>query len=420
MRSTRIGLITVLVIMAYLLGVLSAPLPARAGAPHPSAAIVTTIWHSLVNRLPMHRIVVHKGRSHGSDAARSDLTIGASHSPSPSAESIERGLLERDSPISFRRRPTPTATPGATPTRPVAPPGGGTSFLTISGRSFSYRGQTVSLRGVNFNNEPALACCGGPDINKINVNKTEYSVLSSWGGNSVRFGLDYNWYSANRGQFFNVVDQHVAYAKQNHLWMILNLFIPPGGASGGFEQYALWGQSGNHQALVNFWADVAVHYANEPTVAGYDLLNEPAPGSDSEWQSLAQRIRDAVATKDPNHFVIYEAPLSNNLMPLSGRNIVYSVHHYPGGDNYPNGQPSNTPLWVGEFGDQSTHGDAVSFVRSEIARYKADGVHWSEFVMREGPNDFGLYSCGGAGDLSCPWNEMIAVVKNGLGGSIRP
>src|SRR5205823_12042007 len=54
-------------------------------------------------------------------------------------------------------------------TRPLVA-GASPVFLTTQGSKFMYQGQTVLLRGENFNNEPANSCCGGPDINKINAN----------------------------------------------------------------------------------------------------------------------------------------------------------------------------------------------------------------------------------------------------------
>jgi len=294
--------------------------------------------------------------------------------------------------------------------------------LTISGRAFSYKGHSVWLHGENFENEPALTYAGGPDITRINVNDADYGRVSGWGGNHLRFGMDYAWYAANRTQFFATLDSHVALAKQHHLWIILSLVVPPGGSSGGFQQFALWGNAGNQRAIVNFWADVASHYVAEPTIAGYDLLNEPSPSSGAEWQAVAQEIQAAISARDANHFVVYEAPLSNGVLPLNGGNVVYSAHIYPdeGGTKYPSGLPSGAPLWVGEFGGQPGHATDVAFVAGEIARYRRDGVHWCHFVMREGPGSFGLYASPTAGDFSAPWQEMIDVVKAGMAGSVQP
>jgi PKD repeat protein len=306
---------------------------------------------------------------------------------------------------------------------------GATSFVTTQGSSLMYQGQHIVLRGVNFNNEPALACCGGPDINAINAVQSDYAQAHALGVNHLRWGIDYNWYAANRTQFFSVLDQHMAWAAQNQLWVYLVDFIPPGGSSGGFDQsaangYCIWsdcaGGAANQTLLNNMWQDIAQHYANNPTILGYDVMNEPAPPSDTQWATLATRLYNTLTAADPNHLVIIEAPLSNDLslFNITSR-VIYSVHHYPGGDNFPTGTPANTPMIVGEFGDQRTSSTAVTFVTSEISRYNAAGVSWTYFVWREDPQGFGLY-VDPAGDFSQPWPAMISATSAGWAGNVLP
>jgi hypothetical protein len=291
-----------------------------------------------------------------------------------------------------------------------------------------YQGQPMVLRGVNFNNEPALACCGGPDINLINAVQTDYAQAHALGVNHLRWGIDYYWYATNRTQFFSVLDQHMAWAAQYQLWVYLVDFIPPGGSSGGFDQhaptYCIWSDcanSGPNQTLLNnMWQDIATHYANNPTIVAYDVMNEPAPPADSQWAALATRLYNTITAADPNHLVIIEAPLSNDLSLFSQTSrVIYSVHHYPGGDNFPAGQPANTPMIVGEFGDQRTSSSAVTFVSNEVSRYNAAGVSWTYFVWREDSAGFGLY-VDPAGDFSSPWTPMINTVQAAWAGNVMP
>jgi hypothetical protein len=326
--------------------------------------------------------------------------------------------------VSARRPPpqrlaaSPVATPAVTaPATPTPAPTPVNPYLTIAGRDFDYEGRAVTLRGVNFNNEPALECCGmSADIAKINVQQPEYSRLRDWGGNHVRWGMSYSWYAVDRARFFQVMDQHVELARRNRLWLIPVLYKDPSGG-GDFNQPGLWSSGANQDKLVAFWTDVAQHYANEPVIAGYDMYNEPSPPSAGTWQALAQRIRDAIASVDPHHFVIYEATDRGGPLRLRGGNIVYSIHVYPpGGGPYPD-VPRDAPLWVGEFGSKNDPG----WVRGQIARYARDGVHWAFFVMREDPNDYGLYvGFESSGDFSHPYRAMIDVVTAGLAGSVTP
>ena len=284
-------------------------------------------------------------------------------------------------------------------TRPLVA-GAAPVFLTTQGSKFMYQGQTVLLRGENFNNEPANSCCGGPDINLINAGQSDYAQIHTLGANHIRFGMDYAWYSSNKTQFFSVLDQHVAWAAQYQLWVYFVLYMVPGGASGGYDQshangYCIWSDcptaSTNQNLMNTFWSDMATHFASNPNVLGYDLFNEPAPPSLSEWVSFGSRLYNTVTAVDHNHIVIIEDTGGSDLSGFTQTTqVAYSVHHYAGGDNLPSGEPANTPLIIGEFGGLRTDSTAVSFTSTEISRYNSLGISWSHFVMREDAAGFRL------------------------------
>ena len=329
----------------------------------------------------------------------------------------------------------PTIHPSAAPGHPVTaiptPPAASVAaYLLVSGPVLSLGGKTVVLRGENFDNCPALAACAGrSDISRIDVNEADYTTVSNLGGNHVRFGLDYAWWSSNRTQFYAVLDQHISWARAHHLWLIPVMFSPPGGSNGGFGgQGGFWGSRGNQQALTAFWADFASHYANEPTIGGYDIFNEPAPPSALAWSIWAQATADSIRAVDANHFVVLEASSADWNLPLvSGPNLVWSGHCYgavgTNGCNYPGANPripSKRPFFVGEAG--STYPN-LAFVPANLASFNQLGVSWTHYDYRHGcgaPDCWGLYQNWVAGDLSSPWTSMIATVSAAMAGSVRP
>ncbi len=84
---------------------------------------------------------------------------------------------------------------------------------------------------------------------------------------------------------------------------------------------------------------LAERYAKEPTIAGYDLLNEPVvENSIDEWKGLAERAIAAIREVDPNHAVFVERVNSvggewaenaeRNFFRVGDPNVVYEFHFY--------------------------------------------------------------------------------------------
>ena len=295
------------------------------------------------------------------------------------------------------------------------------SYLTVAGNNLVYNGQVVVLRGENFNNGPALSCCGGPNINLINANAADYAQARNvLGVNSIRFGLDYAWYTANRTTFFTVIDQHVAWAKANHLWMIPVMFMPPGDPNGNAfgNQSGFWNSSSNKQLLTSFWQDVATHYANEPTIVGYDIYNEPGPPTLADYTAWAQATYNAITGVDTNHLVIVEndgGEGTGSFPNVTGTRILWSSHCYSGCTT-----PSNRPLWIGETGAQGSPGSSATTAAAFLSGYNSLGVSWCHFVMHWSSGGYGLYQSWTAGNFSSPWTQMIQVVQNATKSSIYP
>lgn len=231
-------------------------------------------------------------------------------------------------------------------------------WLRISGADILYHGQPIKLRGTNFNNGPALGgntWLANGDITKIPETRADYQKLREMGANHVRFGLDYQWYSKDKAAFFAVMDNHVAWSKEAGIWFLPVMFILPGNCYEGYSAVCpFWDNATYKQQLKDFWVDFITRYANEPTVIGIDVLNEPNVGASQNWSAkyfwtYAQTVRDAVVSArlaiNPNSstLVFIEAGSSPNSFINLGANVVYEEHMYmPSGITH--GSKSNTPF----------------------------------------------------------------------------
>jgi hypothetical protein len=83
------------------------------------------------------------------------------------------------------------------------------------------------------------------------------------------------------------------------------------------------------------WAGIAAKYANNPNVL-FELFNEPGSGSWSDWKPTAQKWVEGIRSRGANNIVIVGGPVWSQVMPqrasdlISGANIVYACHIYPG------------------------------------------------------------------------------------------
>jgi aryl-phospho-beta-D-glucosidase BglC (GH1 family) len=214
-----------------------------------------------------------------------------------------------------------------------------------------------------------------------------------------------------------VMDKIVAYAGQIGMRVILDHHRS---SFGGGDENGLWYDSGaspdgtprDQAHWISDWQMLAQHYANNPTVIGADLQNEPYAGTwgdgntATDWEAAATAAGNAIGQVNPNWLIFVEGIQTyngqsywqgGNLMGVRDKpvvlnvpnKLVYSAHDYPDSvfdqpwfhaPNYPANLPGlfnqmwgyiyqgftptggNTtytaPVWIGEFG--STLGDEAN------------------------------------------------------------
>ena len=216
-------------------------------------------------------------------------------------------------------------------------------FITTSGSSFVLSGQEIQLSAgfhdPGFSSSARISSLCSPrrgegrsyvsGVSDITIGAEDYNRVAGWGINLVRFGLSFTWYQTDRNAFFKSIDGQVAAAHAAGVYLIPVMFTTPADCYEGYgHTCGIWSSGAEQQRLLSFWQDFARHYAGETAIAGYDLLNEPAPPNVSQWLSLAQSIRDAVVAVDANHDVVIEAGSDSLFSGLLGARVIYSVHGY--------------------------------------------------------------------------------------------
>ncbi len=204
-------------------------------------------------------------------------------------------------------------------------------MMTIRGQRFvDPQGRHVILHGVNVvNKSPAEGYVfdAGPEM---------FADLRDWGFNVIRLGVFWDGLEPELGMYDEAylkrIDQQIAWAKEHGLYVFLDMHQDlysvlysdgaPAWATltdgaphvdlGGVWSDAYFTSPAVQFALDNFWSNapapdglglqdhyarawarLAQRYADEPAVIGYDIMNEPFPGSAAVQAQAAMFARGA-------------------------------------------------------------------------------------------------------------------------------
>lgn len=229
-------------------------------------------------------------------------------------------------------------------------------FIKANGRVLQDEtGNQYTIKGIAFGNN----VWGNPTTSPINKHHTEesYKELSQMGFNSVRFYLNYGLFEDDSNPYnyneagFEWIEQNIEWAKKYGIRLVLNMHYPQGGYQSQGNGQALWTDVENQKRLISLWTEIANRYANESTILGYGLINEPIVATDNisnsldKLKSLMQQITDGIRTVDTNHIIFVERLLAsqnidtnakdwniynndNNYILIDDDNVVYEFHYY--------------------------------------------------------------------------------------------
>ena len=264
-----------------------------------------------------------------------------------------------------------------------------------SGSPTTIREKIVNLVGENSANEFY------EKFEQNYVQEQDIKAIADWGFNSIRLPLHYKVFSPSKGVYiekgFTIIDSLVFWCKKYKLYLILDMHAAPGGQSPGEIADAhgvaeLWTIKENQDHLIEIWGEIAKRYSNEETIGGYDLINEPVlPNNmgNKENRNLHFRIRNRIRKYDNHHIIFvngnWYSTSFGGLSPPFDSNMVWSFHKYWNDVTIGTIQylinlsnETNTPLWLGEFGENSNEWWArvIDLVESK-------GIGWNWWTYKK-------------------------------------
>ncbi|GAX18301.1 hypothetical protein FisN_23Hh194 [Fistulifera solaris] len=257
------------------------------------------------------------------------------------------------------------------------------------------------------------------------------------GFNSIRIPLHYNLFTLPIEEEpiagvdtwlesgFTRLDQLIAWIASEGMYSIIDLHAAPGGQGldSNISDYdsskpSLWESDENIRKTIALWKRLAARYAKEPSIAGYDLLNEPNWGfsdaSDVSDTSLVAHgcfeqtnlplknfYKDVIAAireVDNNHLIYVQGNCWGNnhkgIWPIDDDNIALSFHRYWVENTIESIEEyidlrslHNIPLWMGESGEHHNNWGHAAVDLLEIY-----GIGWSWWSWKKMQSNSGVLS----------------------------
>ena len=289
----------------------------------------------------------------------------------------------------------------------------GKPFLKVKGQDIvTPNGESFLIQGINLGNwlnpegymflfkdvssyrliDQAFREMVGPDFTdqfwktfKDNyITREDIAYNKQTGMNSIRLPFHYKLFTdedymglkSNQDGFARV-DSIIKWCKAEGLYVILDMHDAPGGQTGDNidDSYGypwLFESETSKQLFSEIWKKIADRYKNEPTVLGYDLLNEPIATYFTNKEEINKllvpvykRGVEAIRSVDPNHIILLGGAQWNSNFSMFDEkaidsNMLYTCHRYWCDTLQSNLQDFidfrnkvNLPLYMGETGENT-------------------------------------------------------------------
>jgi hypothetical protein len=270
------------------------------------------------------------------------------------------------------------------------------SAIRVEGNHFlNEAGATVIFQGVSIEDPDDLQRNG-------HWNRGLFEAIAAWNANLVRLPVHPPRFR-RRGaqQYFELLDQAVLWANELGLYLIMDWHSIGNLLKQRFQdpQYDT-----SERETVQFWRSVASRYQKVPTVALYELFNEPTFGpkgrlgstSWPDWKHLNEQLIDVIREQNPAAIALVAGfdwaydlrPVAE--APIERPGVAYVSHPYPGKTH-----PPYAAQWDQTFGFVA---ERYPLIATEIGYMPPDapgahvpaidsgnyGVEISDYLARKG------------------------------------
>lgn len=208
-------------------------------------------------------------------------------------------------------------------------------FIAVKGNRFvDENGNTFVFRGVNIADPDKL-------VKQKQWKESLFEELANnWGVNLIRLPVHpVAWQERGKEGYLKLIDQAVVWANKLGIYLVVDWhsigYLPT-------EQYQHPMYNTTIKETRDFWRTVAFRYQELPTIAVYELFNEPTTQSNllgkrnwEEWKALNESLIDMIYARDKKVIPLvagfnWAYDLSYvKYQPINREGIAYAIHPYP-------------------------------------------------------------------------------------------
>lgn len=275
------------------------------------------------------------------------------------------------------------------------------------------------------------------------ITDEDFKRVKSMGMNHVRIPFLHGLLDESGGM--NRLKSAIGMAKKHGLYVVLDMHGAPGGQSnehhtGKENRNRLWFDVENIAEMERKWTQLASTFRNDPTVAVYDIMNEPMGAPNPAMLHLVyDRIIRAIRKADPSKVVLvddgykgFETTPHTNVPGWT--NVAYSLHFYhfdakTPEDHLQNLQKNvpkikelqgyrNAPIYIGEFQLEPQY--SAKGMKDYTTEMSKQGWSWAVWTWKAcgagaTVGHWGLYRPGGKYEAADPFrdseSELIRKIK---------
>jgi len=222
----------------------------------------------------------------------------------------------------------------------------------------------------------------------------DIALLHRAGFNAIRVPLHYSLFESDDAEGFKLLDRLIDWSRAEHIYVMLDLHAAPGGQTGAnIDDSAgypwLYNSPQEQEHLIAVWRRLAMHYRDEPTVLGYDLLNEPIPTFprlaplNSLLEPLYKKLSAEIRKVDAHHILFLGGAQWDSNFSVFGKpfdaNVAYTFHKYWTAPDDSVIRPYidfrnqyDVPIWLGESGENSD-----DWISQFVKTLESNNIGWA-------------------------------------------